>query len=763
MIVKDETDTLRKCLESVRPHVDEIVIAWNGSSPDTRAILDEFQCKIVPYEWRDDFAHARNFSFEQASHDVILWLDADDVLEGGEYLREVSTAFTNPRVGAVWLAYNYDQDETGNCVMLLWRERLTRKGMLEWRGVIHETQQPKREHIMLKEDRIVVRHQVRKERVVSSAERNLRISENEYKRQKEQGDVDPRIIYDYARSLHALGRLEDCIPVFKEFLTVSENSDDLYTTYHLLADIYRKARWYESAINASLEAVKVDHKRPEAYFDLALTYFCKDEWEKVVWYTKQGYQCPDVEGVAPRDPIAIKGKPLRPLAIALFHLGRFQDALVTIEKALQFFPNNDFLSGLRDQYAKAVYQDKIERALLDVKYYLATEEPDKLEPLSKALPSIVKDHPVFVRLANQYRAAESWRNRLVIYCGSSYEFWDPRSVKSGIGGSEEAVINIAPLLAKLGWQVEVYNNCLEEMNVDGVVWKPFWTYDRTQKCAVFLVWRDNRNVLQAPEGSKVCIWLHDRQKTERWSDELVKRIDKFFFLSEYHRTDLPEVPKEKVFITSNGINPAHFAVKEPRDPLRCVYASSPDRGLDVMLQLWPQIRKEVPDAQLHVYYGFTPTYTELHAKHPGMLKFRDDILRDLKQPGVVYHGRVGHQELATDMLRSALWLYPTYFTEISCITAMKAQAAGMIPVTTSLAALQETVQHGYKIGFTIHDARTQMSFVQLTVDLLKNPEKQEKMRAKMQPWAKEHFAWEGVAKQWHELFHSLCVQSVSSS
>ena len=59
-------------------------------------------------------------------------------------------------------------------------------------------------------------------------------------------------------------------------------------------------------------------------------------------------------------------------------------------------------------------------------------------------------------------------------------------------------------------------------------------------------------------------------------------------------------------------------------------------------------------------------------------------------PGVHYHGRAGQAEVARSYAQSQLWLYPTDFLEVSCITAMEAQAAGCKVVATRCGALPET-------------------------------------------------------------------------
>ena len=66
MIVKNEKDTLGRCLESVKDIVDEIVIVDTGSSDETKEIAGRFTSNIYDFEWIDDFSAARNYSFSKA-------------------------------------------------------------------------------------------------------------------------------------------------------------------------------------------------------------------------------------------------------------------------------------------------------------------------------------------------------------------------------------------------------------------------------------------------------------------------------------------------------------------------------------------------------------------------------------------------------------------------------------------------------------------------------------------------------------------------
>ena len=82
MIVRDEESRLARCLDSVEGLVDEIVVVDTGSTDGTLRVASSRGAKVSQLEWTDDFSAARNRSLEQATHDWILVLDADEVVHG---------------------------------------------------------------------------------------------------------------------------------------------------------------------------------------------------------------------------------------------------------------------------------------------------------------------------------------------------------------------------------------------------------------------------------------------------------------------------------------------------------------------------------------------------------------------------------------------------------------------------------------------------------------------------------------------------------
>lgn len=115
MIVKNEECTIERCLDSVQHLVDEINIIDTGSTDRTKNIVRNYTPRIFDFTWCDDFAKARNFSFQQATKDFILWLDADDVIttEHQQKFLQLKQSLFHPNVDAVSMDYYVTLDADG--------------------------------------------------------------------------------------------------------------------------------------------------------------------------------------------------------------------------------------------------------------------------------------------------------------------------------------------------------------------------------------------------------------------------------------------------------------------------------------------------------------------------------------------------------------------------------------------------------------------------------------------------------------------------
>lgn len=189
-----------------------------------------------------------------------------------------------------------------------------------------------------------------------------------------------------------------------------------------------------------------------------------------------------------------------------------------------------------------------------------------------------------------------------------------------------------------------------------------------------------------------------------------------------------------------------------RNLKRIIYTSSYDRGLEHLLGMWPAIKKEVPDAELHVFYGWQ-LFEKFYKDNPGSMMWMNKMREMMTQVGITDHGRVAQPDLIPELEKSGIWAYPTHFGEINCISAIKAQGYGCEPVVVNYAALKETVQFGRKVEGDIYDEETKESYKKELIDALKSPMSNEK-REDMMNWAKSTYSWDEVIKNWDKEFQS---------
>jgi glycosyltransferase involved in cell wall biosynthesis len=200
------------------------------------------------------------------------------------------------------------------------------------------------------------------------------------------------------------------------------------------------------------------------------------------------------------------------------------------------------------------------------------------------------------------------------------------------------------------------------------------------------------------------------------------------------------IPPERFIITRNGVDLNLFAQEVPRDRYKLVYASRPDRGLEVMLNLWPYIRADVPDARLHIFTYRLPDDSE-----------DLPIAASLDQPGIVVGGSLSKRDLAHELLSARLLTYPATFKETSCMAAIEAMAAGTPVVTSSLAAIPETVPDGiagHIVPGDPHSADFGRRFVQTVVRLIRDDATWTELSEGARQYAHTHHNWQTIAREW---------------
>lgn len=325
---------------------------------------------------------------------------------------------------------------------------------------------------------------------------------------------------------------------------------------------------------------------------------------------------------------------------------------------------------------------------------------------------------------------------VVIWCGPGWEPWTPEQINDkGLGGSETAVVHLAEEMVKRGLRVMVYAEA--EGTWNGVHYRKWDKLNPAAPVWAFIAWRNPTIIDQPIQAELKYLWMHDTDCGPALTKERADKFDSILVLSKWHRDHMRQkyaLDVDRFTIIGNGIVPSRFNTDVSRTNT-VIYSSSPDRGLEQVLELWPEIRRRT-GAELRILYGW-----ENFDLMGGPRDFKKKILEMAKADGVTWVGRVGQVELAQEMAQAKVLFYPGPhpFNETFCITALEAQAAGCVPVTRNNGALPETNKFGIVLP---NDSKPKRWFAAIQEALNATEEE----RTKMRDWALGQ-TWEAVANR----------------
>lgn len=697
MISRDDPH-LEQCLLSLKEHVQEICVVLT-SDKDTQGLevcqrlADKYEiftdCNDPVTDKIIDFSMARNKSLALATQPWLFWADSDDIIVGAEHLSRIIASYdisrTDIDVVQFLFPYEYGYDANGICTLRHYRERLVlNKNNNYFINPVHEVMvaKPGLRLAQIKCDDVVFKHQRQFNPKPQDPGRNLRILQKHFENPANSNDVRNKYYIGLEYSNH--NDLVNATKWLTEYIERSGWQDEQAMACIKMVEISERQGNYRQGITFAFRLLDIKYNWFESYYCLCRMYYYLNQWDKCVHYGKLALQQPPTEtllfvNLAERYHIHTY------LNVALNHVGDVSGALDSVLQGLKGMPDQPHLLS-----NKPIYE----------KYLGINQEVKELVADNGKLSIVFVTHP-------------------------SIEAWSPETVKkTGIGGSEMMLINQAKNLAALGHMVKVY--AAAEGTFDGVEYIPFTKFGNLA-CDVLIVSRyaqflDDRYNVQAKLN---LLWCHD-VIAHGATNELLLKADRILALSEWHKDFMVQhmnVHPDQVIVTRNGIDLQRFTQDVVRNPYKIVNSSSPDRSWPVLLELFPKIRQQVPQAELHLYYGFK-NWKAMAGHDPLQMELINKLESTIANTaGVVFHDRVSQAELSKEFLSAGVWCFPTWFTETSCITAMEARAADLHIVTSNLAALKETCA-GYDKATLIDGAWTdkayQEQFIEATVKALKD-------------------------------------------
>lgn len=787
----EEAKLLDELLYRVSRAFDEIYITITGENKECERIALKHKAEVSRFEWINDFAAARNFNFSQAKTDYIMWLDADDdlqvmsakddiqgELQAVEGLKKLMTTIGKGGsvIDAVVMEYLYDFDEYGICVVKHLKTRIVKNdGCLGWAGSLHEDFKKNREVLTEKWEEVKVVHRPKiansPERIKERFARNTQIAKESLKK----SPGDPRSYWLVGNALLSEGKDDEALENFYIFIERSTSDEEIFLSWHKIALIFLAKGDTERAFMSAAQAFRLRPYYPDPYYDYGKIFYMQGKLREAKEVVLEGLKkaVPENEMIVwnPRD---YDINPMNLLARIYFEMNKPVEARMVLEKILKIYPYRKEIKQTIDMIVGE--EKRLKEVDKVVQKVLKSKNKDEIKKVLDSIPEDLRSHPGVCHLRNTHFVKETSSGKdLVFFCGPTDDVWTPETaITKGIGGSEEAVINLSKELVKRGWNVEVYNSCGQrELNFDGVKYRPYWMWNSKDKQDITVIWRMPKMLDYEINSTKLMLDLHDAIPAEEFTSLRINKVSKIFVKSKAQRDLFPTIPDEKFAIIPNGVDVSLFDKSVERDPYVLLNTSSPDRSLEILLELYEEVLKRLPGeirkkVRLKWFYGWN-VFDGSYSKDREAQEFKARVMthfNKLKEQNLTEGGtRIGHGAIAEEYLKAGALVYPTEFYEIDFIGGSKAQIAGAVPITTDFASLNEKIQFGVKIhsdrtkndwtkgrkwNWGLNSENKREQFIRAVVDYLNDPHKWDDERVKMSKWAREQFNWGRVSGLWEK-------------
>lgn len=266
--------------------------------------------------------------------------------------------------------------------------------------------------------------------------------------------------------------------------------------------------------------------------------------------------------------------------------------------------------------------------------------------------------------------------------------WNPSDLEISLGGSEEVVINLSSALAKYD-NVIVYHTQkkVKDIEYNNVIYQ-----DRSKaQCLandVFITFKDNTPWLNGADCVKKIHWSSDVERP--WD---ISSLHSFINLTKFHQYRNSWVPNSISKVIPHGIDIESLNKnKTEKKENTAIYCSSPDRGLEVLLKDYKQIKETHPKLKLKVAYGFS-NLLACSGNSSNALSYRDYLIDSMERQGIEYLGALSKDNIEKEYWKAQYWILPLQRadSELFCLNALKTRYCGVIPIVNKIGALRNTV------------------------------------------------------------------------
>ena len=678
---------------------DYLVVADTGSTDDTvqRLRVAGVQVhQIVVRPWRFDDARNASLSLVPADVDICISLDMDEFMFQG-WRAKLEAAWTP---GTTRLFYNFARgmDEGGSPTKVFRKGKIYSRWGYRWKRIVHEDlhrTEPHESCVGIDAALIGQRQGITKDRG-----RYLPLMEQAH----QEDPLDAQICFWLAREYMYVGQNEPAVEKLLSYLSIPDWDwkDERAEAMRFLARVQsvNALEWLQKSL------IEAEHRR-ELWLDLAEYHHSKLDWFNLFTTCTIGMAKSRRTGSYLDDPDAW-GYRLDDLsALACSHLGLIHHAIKYGTAALELRPMDQRLANnlvyYKSQDANKNINDEHEwirrNSDLDKAWLCSSEK-------AKVRDDVATGVPIFDLPVGDYTVSA----------------WVPDRAQ---GGTE---LMVDGLRSRLG----------ESLNAIDLRINAFGPTELS--------------------GKPLVLWMHHNidQSFVQWCRDtsFVSLVCTFVFVSDWQMRRYIEafgIPSHKCVVLKNATTiDRPLRPWKPGPVRRVAYASTPFRGLDVLLDAWDRLKPA--NAELHIWSS-----RKLYGKSEDDAPYEALFARASGMPNVFYRGIVPNEQLREELRSIDYMAYPSTFEETSCLSVIEAMAAGCRVICPELGALPETTAGFARLYPLPPDRDAHVgAFVEVLADELAEPwQGQVNLGGDQQAYCRASYDWAARTDEWQRLIADL--------
>ena len=774
MIVKNEghiiKDTLTKLLNKI-PSIDYWIISDTGSTDKTKEIIIEFfkerniQGEIFDDSWKD-FGHNRTLALEHAykKSRFLLVFDADDEMCGDFVLPDLKLD-----------SYHF-QFGDANGVSYTRVQIINNNKKWQYIGVLHEFITCN-EHTdgcnIIKGNYYTISGKSGARSIDPNKYlKDALILEKAYDEAKQNGDnLYNRYGFYCANSYYDSGKWQDAIKWYKITLDNKNWDQEKYMSCLRIYHCYNALNQKETGFFYLVKSLSYDKERAECLYEL-VSYYCCNDMNEVAYsyyniiktfynekYLTEGLNNKLFLDVSkanlflPYYMILVSDKVKdHDTAIQMYriiftkkHIERNKHYIGNMLYNLQFFIEHDIFKN--DTEFFKLFQEYI-TFLISINYpiYDHSDFMVKYEKYGIKMPKIAD---------STFSLDECLKSKnILLYSGYAPSKWNYTfSLSNALGGSETAIASLTKNFPK-DYTIYVTGD-VEEETVENIRYihlnnlnklintTPFHTIIVSRYLNFYELYKNFSAYQTYIWGHDITLYAYGTDLTvesilTKWSSKISGCICQTQWHKDLFLSLFPQL-KDKINIINNGINVDLFnsnvITKVKKVTNRFIYTSCSERGLYKLVQLWPSILENLPDAELVISsYNNFPNSSE------------DNKIQEIinKTPSIKHMGKLNRTQLYDLMSSAEYWLYTSYFQETSCITSLELLASEVICLYYHVAGLVNTLGD---YGIHVSEGNEIDALLNLSI----------KKKIEMKKKGKEYAlscSWENRAVEWTKIFFS---------